>query len=597
MITSCTVDDTGREYTDEGTCEACKKTIWKPGEKHEKTTEHIVNGQSCGSSTCTVFTCNKECSGGEHCDHSDNLPSDCSLDVTCENTTIKVGESPNIEVNAEAGKDTEEEDPNAEPCDNCGYIDKLETPHSLQAVDGYPKVTNMNGDELFSNSNGNGLSDFSFGSPGDYKIIYKYYCEKCGTLEDSVTITVKAPCEPYEGSVNIAGFNFQLGSPVNGVYDATNQSCSYSTKAKMNLSLAGTFSVSKDIDGVDISWTVKDGNIISGGISWIGDKDIGKLGFLSGKLKEINISVSQDSEDDNKVKISGGIKFYGELNQDLSLEKIPVAILKKGLNGSVSYKFEYDSATNEQKRFWDLSGLNKFKVEFKKGSKIFAEAAAASIEVDGTIKNLKVKAKPDVEFSSNGYSVKLTESNLTLDAKLYPLDVTPKSGLGKFIIKAPEGLNKDLKMSLSFTEENITGVVKAADIELFGGKLTGKEMSITFDYQFELENIIGKSLKYKHPKFDVEVDVKKFEISSGQLQSFKLNKAELKYEGIAFTLSDSTYEAGKKLSLSAKCKIDSNNEFEVKNFNINQTSGKISIESISVSIEKAPFKIKWNCYI
>ncbi|KXX67003.1 fibronectin type III domain-containing protein [Flammeovirga sp. SJP92] len=311
-------------------------------------------------------------------------------------------------------------------------------------------------------------------------------------------------------------------------------------------------------------------------------------------------------KNENEVMdISGSVTFNGNLTEDKSYREGTI-ILKKGLDGTFKYNVAYTSADpSELYGGFDLVGLKKINIDFKKDNKVFAKINNAAITDKGMVK-ADIVTTEKVEYKENGLDVTLTslKGKINYNLKKKSFKVLNVTGAG--VISNLPGTSTQMKIGLGMTSNKITGKIKDLDsLNIYGINMEAKKLSASFSDEFKLLSVSGKDLQSSYSKeingnkLQGKLNIKEFLYNKDSLRKFE-GDGTVSYANFAkVTLSAGSYNfEDRAIEFAASIDVEANQDNQVSTTidkviikeNGDYEIGEISVDALA---QFGPVKVKF----
>ncbi|NME69092.1 fibronectin type III domain-containing protein [Flammeovirga aprica] len=311
-------------------------------------------------------------------------------------------------------------------------------------------------------------------------------------------------------------------------------------------------------------------------------------------------------KNENEVMdISGSVTFNGNLTEDKSYREGSI-ILKKGLDGTFKYNVAYTSADpSALYGGFDLVGLKKINIDFKKDNKVFAKINNAAITDKGMVK-ADIVTTEKVEYKENGLDVTLTslKGKINYNLKKKSFKVLNVTGAG--VISNLPGTSTQMKIGLGMTSNKITGTIKDLDsLNIYGINMEAKKLSASFSDEFKLLSVSGKDLQSSYSKeingnkLQGKLNIKEFLYNKDSLRKFE-GDGTVSYANFAkVTLSAGSYNfEDRAIEFAASIDVEANQDNQVSTTidkviikeNGDYEIGEVSVDALA---KFGPVKVKF----
>lgn len=328
-------------------------------------------------------------------------------------------------------------------------------------------------------------------------------------------------------------------------------------------------------------------------ISWTGDINIGKVGYVSGTIKKLNLKVDEDGN------LSGTITCDARLEEDLSFASLAQnensdldLILYKDLEGQIEFSF---SNSKSFEGSWKLNKLSNLNGDLKKNGKGIAKFTNGQIDESQQLSG-HLEALPGASFQNRQCKIEVTKLDMDFSVSMAEgiKSFTVSSGAGAMTLSEMQGVEGELDIELNYLNaKHFSTKVKQSkksQINAFGMTLTKLQLNAVVDTKFNLISIKG-SLVAHHPKTgEGDITIKKFAINEGRLSDFQ-GSGKVVYEKFNFDLTEIKYKNdGAVSSLIANASVimklgkDAQN-LSVEKFEIDK-DGEISVGRVKGEFKK-----------
>lgn len=341
-------------------------------------------------------------------------------------------------------------------------------------------------------------------------------------------------------------------------------------------------------------------------IDWAGDLQIPelfvKIPGIKEQIKMFEMTVKKVSLTVNiNGELSGDVtvRVTNQDDRDLSWNKKWV-ILRKGTNSDITFRF---NNTNGFAGSFDFSGIKNINIDLQKTDDkgkeiILASFKNGNMDKEGTLTGKFVMEGDNTpSYTSNLFRITLLYLKLGLELKIPDASFRLTDGSGKVRIADMKHVTGTIDLGLLFPGNgNCTATVEASTVSAFSMTLSDLKLKADFNEYFDMTELRG-SLKAKHEKFDVAINVSDFLVQNGSLQLFNCD-GNVKYGGFQFTLNGGKYVANPQSMVSiakATVKIDATGtkaDLTVKDFSVNE-DGKIKVGSLEGNLDRSPAKISF----
>lgn len=393
--------------------------------------------------------------------------------------------------------------------------------------------------------------------------------------------TCECQCKEITAGETFGPLNVSFSSPPVNTEPNADGDCEYDVaNASFDLAMKGVVEKTFSITGANVKYkkNCESGEIKDVTITWTGDEDIGEIKYFGAKVKGISLSV------DNAGNLSGHVDMNACLNSDYDLLGKGVFLLRSGVNGDFTFNF---SGGNSFGGNFDFNGVQDINIDIVKDEQIIAQFQNGSFnsnEVIGTF-----SALAGISYQTNGFTVALNTLAVDLNISLDD-GFRLTGGAGSFTVSNIAGTSGEITCSLTVTPSgDFEAEVAASNLTAFSMTLEQFNLVYSFDSNFDMIKMEG-SLKAKHNKFDVALDVPVFVIEEGKIQEFKVY-GTVNYNAFKFELIESSYSASTgDLVISAKVELNVTGaamSLSVEEYKID-ASGMVTVGKIEGDLDKPP---------
>lgn len=281
---------------------------------------------------------------------------------------------------------------------------------------------------------------------------------------------------------------------------------------------------------------------------WEGSLDLGSVGFVSGKMKKIDLNV------DAKGALSGAVTLDAYSIADVSLRDFLTPgnlsdldiVVKKGITGN--FNFNFGSKADFSGR-WDFNNLKKINADLTKTGKALAQIKDGSIDSSFLFTGI-LNTVHEVTYKSKQATVTLTEMDLGFSVSLddgkgmETFKIT--SGGATADLSDMEGLKGKLTIGLSYhTDKTMQGTIKQSDkskIQAFGMELKEMNLLSIWDMQFNMKELSGKVRLVNENVGYGYFALEDFKVIDGRLTTCK-GSGKMTYKGFLFDLENINYKS------------------------------------------------------
>ncbi len=401
-------------------------------------------------------------------------------------------------------------------------------------------------------------------------------------------------CGEIKGGVTLGKIQVSIleNFPMLGGSSDPDGYCSYSTsQASINLQLLSdifpnvpTFG---NIPNVTVSFKKKSeaGKDLYKEITlnWKGVTATQKVGPLDASITEIDLSLNSD------FIISGLVVL--SLNQNTDVSLAPGVVLEAGASGTFTFRYSGSSSGFEGE--FDFGGIDNLRIGFYKKSTKIAEASG-KLTSEGVFSG-ELKGLKEVTFSSSNFKAELKDLNWGLSWNLKTNSVDFLDGKAKIELSEIKSTAGTVSIDVSMNGKSVTGEAELSpDFVAYGCALTG-QLSLTIDYQFNIESLVGSNISSKHPEFQETFLIRSFVIQNNEIKEFDF-AADVRYKGVRFRITK-VHATPEKALLSATLLVKNSGMLMVEDFALYGVSGLASIGTITLIIEEYPFVLKGSISI
>ena len=322
--------------------------------------------------------------------------------------------------------------------------------------------------------------------------------------------------------------------------EAANENCYYDgLEAQIELTIEDLdLEISENIklnsSNINIQKNCETGEIISGSINWENQGDPFHFSLYEFEVEVNKLSIEIDSSG----IINGNVELRGYVDQDKALNQITV--LKNGAEGKISYRLVREE--NELKSAFDFSDIKNISIEIIKQQKLIGKLTNGRFTSGGFVEG-KIQLASAVDYTSNGFSVRLTKLNLDVRyglGKAFQL----KQGSATAIISNNSLIKGDVKIDIEVLDNQTSAILENAKLEAFGMELSDLNLKVEIDSRLNVTGISGSASAY-HPQFGARIDVRNISVSNGQLEELNLS-GEILYQNLNITIHDAAVNINDK---------------------------------------------------
>jgi len=408
-----------------------------------------------------------------------------------------------------------------------------------------------------------------------------------------VLSTCECSCRPITNGISAGPIRFNFNVNPNSPMPDGQGNCRYkSTNASFTFNMNGIIQRTVNVPGnatVEFGKNCQSGALTDVKVDWTGDIDIPEIEVNGVKIIKLNVTaIHLTIATNGNLSGSVTVKATNTQDRDLSGNK-GVVMLRKGTNTNITFTFNNQNGFNGQ---WNFSGIHNIEIDLVKknvGNDVVIANFKGDMTANGVLNgNLKVVA--NASYKTNLFTITMLELTLGIELKVQTADFALKSGSGKVRVSQMSGVTGTIDLGLNFPGNgNCTATVQASNITAFSMTLSNLNLQADFNEDFDMTKLQG-SLQAKHNQFSVNINVSKFKISNGALDTFAASGA-VRYSAFDFNLQSSSY-SGSSGSLSISAKVDINAtgtqaSIQVSSFTI-AGNGAVSVGGISGSLNRPP---------